>query len=272
MLNHDAALDWKTFGENDPYFGVFSDPKYAGRTLSEPLRADFFRSGDDHVRDLIEILEDCFGDIATGSALDFGCGVGRITQALAKRFDAVVGLDISPGMLAEARRNAQVSGLANVTYANSLDLDCLQPASHDLVHSYIVLQHIPVATGEAIVERLIAAIKPGGIGALHMTIVPATGRIGASLRNLVKRNRVLRIIGNVAKGRAWNNPAMAMNLYRTERIIEMLARSGIERFHCIRVDDWGSIGLFFLFRRPADKVGLSRWSNPVIARAGPIAD
>jgi trans-aconitate methyltransferase len=165
MLNHDAALDWKTFGEQDPYFGVLSDPKYAGRTLSEPLRTDFFHSGDDHVRNLIEVLEDGFGDITRGSALDFGCGVGRITQALAKEFDAVVGLDISPGMLAEARRNAQVSGFANVTYASSSDPVYLQPASHDLVHSYIVLQHIPVATGEAIVEQLISAVKPGGIGA-----------------------------------------------------------------------------------------------------------
>jgi len=267
MLNHDAALDWKTFGEQDPYFGVLSDPKYIGGTLSEPLRRDFFRSGDDHVRKLIQVLEDGFGDIARGSALDFGCGVGRITQALAKEFDAVVGLDISPGMLAEARRNAQVSGFANVTYAPSSDPDYLQPASHDLVHSYIVLQHIPVATGEAIVEQLIAAVKPGGIGALHMTIVPATGRIAATLRNFVKRNRVLRIVGNLAKGRAWNTPVMEMNLYRTERIIEILARSGIERFHCIRVDDWGSIGLFFLFRRPTDKVGLSPWSNPVIPRS-----
>lgn len=256
-----------TFGKENPYFGVLSDPQYAGRTLAEPLRDEFFQSGVDHVRMLVEVLEGCFGDIARGSALDFGCGVGRITHALAEEFGAVVGLDISPGMLAEANRNAQASVLANVTYANSVDLNYLQPASYDLVHSYIVLQHIPVSTGEVIVKRLIKAVKPGGVGALHMTIAPETGQFRAALRNLVKRNRVLRIIGNLAKGRAWNSPAMEMNLYRTERIIEILARSGVERFHCIRVDDWGSIGLFFLFRKEEGKVALSPWSNPVVAQA-----
>ena len=34
-----------------------------------------------------------------GRALDFGCGVGRLTQALARRFDTVVGVDVSPQMV-----------------------------------------------------------------------------------------------------------------------------------------------------------------------------
>src|SRR5690606_33503525 len=113
---------------------------------------------------------------------------------------------------------------------------------YDFVHSYIVLQHIPVSTGEEIIERLIAAVKPGGMGALHMTIAPAKGKLTISVRNLVKRNRLLRAVGNVTKGRPWNSPAMEMNLYRTERIIDLLARSGIHRFYCIYVDDWGSVG------------------------------
>jgi hypothetical protein len=67
----------------------------------------------------------------------------------------------------------------------------------------------------------------------------------------------------MAKGRRWNSPAMEMNLYRTERIIDLLARSGIERFHCVHVDDWGAIGLFFIFRREQGDAGKSPWSNPV---------
>ncbi|WP_338468157.1 methyltransferase domain-containing protein [Novosphingobium sp. ZN18A2] len=268
MFNHDATQDWKAFGDDNPYFGVLSNPKYTGRKLTEPLLEEFFSSGADHVRLLIDALEDCFGHIPRGSALDFGCGVGRIAQALAEEYGSVVGLDVSPGMLAEARRNAQASGQTNLTYADSLDPNYFRPASYDLVHSYIVLQHIPVATGEEIIEQLIAAVKPGGIGALHMTILPATGQIRAHLRNLIKRNRALRVLGNLAKGRAWNLPAMEMNLYRTERIIEMFARAGIERFHCIRVDDWGSIGLFFLLRKEVDGSSLSPWSNPLTVERG----
>ncbi|MGX7952492.1 class I SAM-dependent methyltransferase [Tsuneonella sp. HG249] len=263
MFQHCAAQDWKAFGEENPYFGVLSRPEYSGRTLAEPLRDEFFASGDVHVRQLIEVLKNLFGDIAIGNALDFGCGVGRITQAMGREFDSVVGLDIAPGMLAEARRNALANCQENLTYANSLDQNFLQPESYDLVHSYIVLQHIPVACGEPIIEQLIKSVRAGGIGALHMTILPATGRFKSSLRNFVKRNRVLRTFGNLAMGRSWNSLAMEMNHYRVERIIEMLARHGIERFHSIRVDDWGSIGIFFLFRKEPDEAGSSPWSNPV---------
>lgn len=263
MLNHNAATDWKRFGETDPYFGVLSNPKYQGRTLSEELRGNFFLSGERHVDLLFEVMEDCFGDFPRGRALDFGCGVGRITQAMAAKFDTVVGLDISPGMLAEARRNAAESGLANIDYRDSLDPDCLKSFSYDLVHSYIVLQHIPVHVGEPIIEKLINAVRPGGIGALHLTIAPGSGHLAAALRNTIKRNRLLRVLGNLAKRRPWNSPAMEMNLYRTERIVELLARSGIERFHCVHVDDWGSVGLFFLFRRGLNETGRSPWSNPV---------
>ena len=266
LLRHDAAADWKRFGDTDPYYGVLSDSRYQGRQLGDDVRRKFFQSGERHVDLLLSVIADAFGDVPTGRALDFGCGVGRITHGLAKRFDSVVGLDISPGMLEEAGRNAAASGLANVSYRSSLDADALAAQSYDLVHSYIVLQHIPVRTGEPIIENLVAAVAPGGVGALHMTIAPAHGRWAAGFANFVKRNRLLRIAGNLAKRRRWNSPAMEMNLYRTERIINLLARSGIERFHCIHVDDWGSVGLFFIFRRAAGDAAKSPWSNPVRAK------
>ena len=36
--------------------------------------------------------------------LDLGCGIGRITAAIAPKVQTVLGIDISPGMIAEARR------------------------------------------------------------------------------------------------------------------------------------------------------------------------
>ena len=37
-------------------------------------------------------------------ALDFGCGVGRLTRALGTRFESALGVDISAGMIEQARR------------------------------------------------------------------------------------------------------------------------------------------------------------------------
>ncbi|HJS86540.1 MAG TPA: class I SAM-dependent methyltransferase [Acetobacteraceae bacterium] len=39
-----------------------------------------------------------------GAVLDLGCGIGRVAAALAPHVEAVLGLDIAPGMIAEARR------------------------------------------------------------------------------------------------------------------------------------------------------------------------
>jgi SAM-dependent methyltransferase len=51
-----------------------------------------------------------------GRLLDVGCGPGTVALRLASRFEAVVGLDPDPGMLAEAARSAAERGIANATW------------------------------------------------------------------------------------------------------------------------------------------------------------
>ena len=48
--------------------------------------------------------------------LDFGCGIGRIAAAVAPRVRSVIGLDLSPGMIAEARRRP---GAGNLRFATT---------------------------------------------------------------------------------------------------------------------------------------------------------
>jgi SAM-dependent methyltransferase len=51
----------------------------------------------------------------SGPTLDLACGTGRILQPVADAGFAATGIDLSPGMLAEARRKAQ-SGHSSVRY------------------------------------------------------------------------------------------------------------------------------------------------------------
>src|SRR5271163_1555738 len=97
-----AEDDWKTLGNLDPYYSVLTDPKFKLAKIDGPARDEFFATGVQHVDYLLDALKADFGFAPHGKALDFGCGVGRITKALAAHFDTVVGLDISPGMLAQA--------------------------------------------------------------------------------------------------------------------------------------------------------------------------
>lgn len=98
-----------------------------------------------------------------GLAVEIGCGLGRICQALADRFDKVVGVDISPEMLKRAREVVQKPNVEFVQ-GDGLTLDVLESASADLVLSFTVFQHIPSI--DVICRYLTEAgrvLKPGGV-------------------------------------------------------------------------------------------------------------
>ena len=91
---------WDTLAREDPFWAILSVPeKRGGKWTPE----DFFRSGQAEVdAPSARILTSGY-PLSDGVALDFGCGVGRLTQPLADYFKRVVGVDISPTMLDLAR-------------------------------------------------------------------------------------------------------------------------------------------------------------------------
>lgn len=98
------------------------------------------------------------------AALDFGCGVGRLSRPLARSFDRCVGVDISEQMIARARE--QSAGVANLEFiANGSDrLPAIADAEIDLIFSRIVLQH--VASRSAIrsyLTEFARVLAPGGL-------------------------------------------------------------------------------------------------------------
>jgi SAM-dependent methyltransferase len=98
------------------------------------------------------------------TVLDVGCGVGRWSRRLAARGAHVTGVDLSPTMIAEARRRAAAEGLANRCRFEAQDLSELDAgAKYDLVIGVTVLQHIldPAALAAA-VARMTAHLAPGG--------------------------------------------------------------------------------------------------------------
>jgi len=104
-------------------------------------------------------------DIAPGTrVLDVGCGVGRWSLLLAARGAAVTGMDLSPTMIAEARRRADASGMATRCRFLVQDLAHLDAGDQfDLMVGVTVLQHIldPEAL-RAAVQRMTEHLAPGG--------------------------------------------------------------------------------------------------------------
>jgi SAM-dependent methyltransferase len=79
----------------------------------------------------------------TESVLEIGCGVGRMTRYLAAHFAKVTGIDVSTGMIEQARGNLADLANVNLGVVSGTDLADFGEASFDFVFSYIVFQHIP---------------------------------------------------------------------------------------------------------------------------------
>ena len=98
-----------------------------------------------------------------GTAVEIGCGMGRICLALSERFDQVVGYDISQEMLNQAR---ELVPATNVTFrlTEGASLPLLADASVDLVLSFTVFQHIPsVDVIRSYVSDAGRVLAPGGV-------------------------------------------------------------------------------------------------------------
>jgi 2-polyprenyl-3-methyl-5-hydroxy-6-metoxy-1,4-benzoquinol methylase len=93
--------NWTKWGEIDPLWAILSDPKKRGNKWDSE---EFFDTGRKKVEEDLEWLAQRGLRLHFGKALDFGCGVGRLTRALSSYFTEVHGVDISPSMIDKAKQ------------------------------------------------------------------------------------------------------------------------------------------------------------------------
>ena len=184
-------------------------------------------------------------------ALDFGCGVGRLLIPLAARCPQVVGVDVSPSMLSEARRNCEAAGAKNVDLVRGDDDLSALHGSFDFVHTFIVLQHIPIVRGEVLIRKLTQRLRPGGVAMFHLTYAS-----GMSKRNRVFYWARLHIPGvhallNIARRRAPTAPIMQMNTYSVTRVLDIICAEGCHEVH-VRFSNHGGARGVLLFARKTD--------------------
>jgi SAM-dependent methyltransferase len=232
----DSDRNWRLWGELDPYYAVLTDPRFRSPSI-DGNRQDFFESGQAFVTHWLARIEAHFGRLPRGRALDFGCGVGRLTIPLSDNFGAVVGLDIAPAMLEEARRNS--AGRA-IEYVLSDDRLSRVDGSFDFVNSCIVLQHIPLARGMALLAQLLGRLRPGGGCLIHLS----TRRNYTWWRELRYRIRHAvpggQAVMNLLEGRAAGTPVMQMNEYPLDAVLRLVHGNDIGET-LVHYEDHGGI-------------------------------
>lgn len=98
-----------------------------------------------------------------GRALDFGCAVGRLTQALADHFDAVVGVDIADSMVERAREFNRHGDRVTYIVNTAPHLAVFDSESFDFIYTNKVLQHIPPEHQLGYMSEFVRLLRPGGV-------------------------------------------------------------------------------------------------------------
>lgn len=220
--------DWKRWGDSDPYFGVLSDEAYRGERLDADARKAFFATGVAHVQSVLSTLRTQFDpEFLPGRSLDFGCGVGRVLLPLARASVVeAVGVDISPAMIDECARNAAEQGVDNVRLVQSDESLSAVDGQFDLVHSHIVLVHIPPDRGMRYLSALAGKVAPGGFIAVQILCAcNASWPIRAIVRASY-RFPPLNWLRNLLRGRPMRQPAMQLHVYPLARVMSQLADQG----------------------------------------------
>jgi 2-polyprenyl-3-methyl-5-hydroxy-6-metoxy-1,4-benzoquinol methylase len=101
--------------------------------------------------------------ITYNRALDFGCGVGRLSQALAKYFSTVDGVDISPSMIDLAKKYNRFENKVTYHLNNKNDLTLFNDNSFDLIYTTDVFQHMSPKYMEGYLCELLRILSHDGI-------------------------------------------------------------------------------------------------------------
>ena len=122
------------------------------------------------------------GDPRGGTCLEVGCGPGRMTGALAERFDQVVAVDVSPAMLERARAAVRARNVSFVAVSGER-LDGVEDGIADTLVCYLVLQHLPDReVVEAYLREFARVLAPGGAAYVQVPVLGRAGRLWRGLR------------------------------------------------------------------------------------------
>lgn len=168
---------WNERAAEDPFYYIETS-HWNGDITS------FFALGDERADLLIDpVLSELTTNPSEGVALDLGCGLGRFTRPLSRRFREVVGVDVAPEMVKKAIELNAAEDYGNIRFllGNGVVLP-LGSATVDFVWSYEVMQHMP---SRKIISRNLQEIgrvlRPGGQALVHVRPAP-----GPEIRRRVK--------------------------------------------------------------------------------------
>jgi len=211
--------NWEELAKDDPLWAILTSPEKKGRKWSPE---DFFETGKTEIEKLICVLQETKINYSNQKALDFGCGIGRLTQPLGEYFNKVIGVDISNKMIEYAQRYNYKDNCTFLTNEN-FDLKTFEANSFDFIYTNIVLQHIYPKFVFTYLMEFIRVLKQDGLLIFQLPDRTINPFINFVRNNLLSQKYFYKLYLVIKYG---FNPVIETYCIRKNKIIEFLNSNG----------------------------------------------
>lgn len=232
------AVYWGMIGTQAPHWSVLTQARYLPAEI-ERHKDEFYESGEADAA-LVRNALGLHGIPLDGirRVVEFGCGVGRVTFALARAFPEVIGCDVSAAHLKVAVAEAKARKPGRIAFYQSTIARPLPDQPCDLWFSRIVLQHNPPPVIAWLLREAFARLAPGGVAIFQVPTYSVGYRF--TVADYLKPQR---------------NLTMEMHVLPQKTVFALAQQAGLEMLE-VREDPvvgdtlrW--ISTLFVLRRPA---------------------
>jgi ubiquinone/menaquinone biosynthesis C-methylase UbiE len=228
MKLRELQRNWDEWARTDPLYAVLAHPEKKGAKWDPE---DFLATGRQEVAAIMPTIEE-LGLEGRTRALDFGCGAGRLTQALAEKFERVVGVDISPTVLEVAKQLNRRGAACQFMLNQRDDLSLFRDREFDFVYSFIVLQHMTPKYAVGYLSEFFRVSVPGSLVVFQMPEPFRWQGIKAVVPDWILAG-YRRVIGR-------SGPVMQMYGMTRDNVVALVTRSGGS---IVKVEPRGSVDM-----------------------------
>ena len=208
--------NWDNFGKTNPLWSILTLPS---KMITNWQLDDFFETGIREIDAAIKYVESLGINIQRRKALDFGCGIGRLTQPLCKYFDEVCGVDIAPSMIELAKKYNRYGGKCRYYLNDTNNLQLFADKNFNFIYSNITLLHMEPRYFKNYIKEFLRILAPDGLLIFQLPSDPS---------KIIKRltRMVLILVTLYYKARYGNQPRMEMHGMKQEDVTKFIEENG----------------------------------------------
>lgn len=223
--------NWENFGDRDPFWAILTDDTKKGNKWDLD---EFFETGKNQIVTVINTQRKLGIAVNTNNALDFGCGAGRLTQALCEYYDTVTGVDIASSMIQIAQKYNKYGPRCKYIVNQKTNLSMFENNMFDAIYTFIVLQHMETKYSIQYIKEFLRVLKPGGLLVFQIPSERTGNKMKVLKSKIYQKYKHIMNITNIT-----NTPLMEMHCIDKMNVIKIIEQCNGTIIHLEQNEDSG---------------------------------